>query len=302
MKILVTGSSGFVGKHLVNHLKKRHQVIPLDVDLLNAAAVESALSKINPDGVIHLAAIAAVGESLISPAKILRNNIFAQLNLLETLKRKKSAAKILIIGSADEYGYSSDKPIDENFPLLPASPYAVSKVAQDFLGLQYHLSYGLNIIRVRPFNHIGEGQSLGFVVPDFTKQIVDIEKNQKRPGLPSEGQAFINVGNLNTIRDFTDVLDMVEAYQLALTKGQPGEVYNLGSGIGIAIKDLLNKLILMSPAKIAVKVDPAKFRPADQPKLVCNPQKFFRLTGWQAKIPLETTLKRVLEWWRHNYH
>ncbi len=299
MKILVTGSSGFVGAHLVRHLKKRHQVIPLDVDLLNAAAVESALAKIDPDGVIHLAAIAAIGESLISPAKILRNNIFAQLNLLEALKRKKSTAGILIIGSADEYGRSSDKPIDENSPLLPTTPYAVSKIAQDFLGLQYHLSYGLNIIRLRPFNHIGEGQSLGFVVPDFAKQIVDIEKNQKRPGLRlSGGQAFINVGNLSTIRNFTDVLDMVSAYELALIKGRPGEVYNIGSGVGITIKQLLDKLISLSSAKIAVKIDPAKFRPGDQPKLVCNPQKFFRLTGWQPKIPLEVTLERVLEYWR----
>lgn len=291
MKILITGSSGFVGKHLVKYLKtKRHQVIPFDGDLLNASAVESALSTINPNGVIHLAAIAAVGESLTSPAKILRNNIFAQLNLLEALKRKKSAARILIIGSADEYGQTSDQPIDENFPLLPASPYAVSKVAQDFLGLQYHLAYGLNIIRVRPFNHIGEGQSLGFVVPDFAKQIADVEKSGK-PGT-------ISVGNLDAIRDFTDVSDMVTAYELALTDGQPGEVYNLGSGIGVTIKDLLNQLISLSSAKISIKIDSTRFRPADQPKLVCNPQKFHLLTGWQAKIPLETTLKRVIEWWR----
>lgn len=291
MKILVTGSSGFVGRHLVKHLKtKSHQVIPFAGDLLNATAVESTLSKINPDGVIHLAAIAAIGESLTSPAKILRNNIFAQLNLLEALRRKKSAARILIICSADEYGQASDKPIAENFPLLPASPYAVSKVAQDFLGLQYHLAYGLNIIRVRPFNHIGEGQSLGFVVPDFAKQIVEVEISGK-PGT-------ISVGNLTAQRDFTDVLDMVNAYELALIKGQPGEVYNLGSGKSVVIKDLLNILISLSPAKIAIKTDPSRFRPADQPKLVCNSEKFHRLTGWKPKIPLETTLKRVIEWWR----
>lgn len=292
MKILVTGSSGFVGTHLVKHLKtKRHQVIPLDGDLLNAAEVEAALTGVNPDGVIHLAAIAAVGESLTSPAKILRNNIFAQLNLLEALKRKKSTPKILIIASADEYGQTSDKPIDESFPLQPASPYAVSKVAQDFMGLQYHLAYGLNIIRVRPFNHIGEGQSPGFVVPDFAKQIADVERSVDKSGA-------ISVGNLETVRDFTDVLDMIAAYELALTKGKPGEVYNIGSGNGITIKQLLDKLISLSPAKITIKTDPAKFRPGDQPKLVCNPQKFFQLTGWQAKILLETTLKRVLEYWR----
>ena len=290
MNILVTGSSGFVGRHLVNHLKKRHQIIPLDVDFLNATAVETTLAGINPDGVIHLAAIAAVGESLTSPTKILRNNIFAQLNLLEALKRKKSSARILIIGSADEYGQTSDKPIDESFPLLPTSPYAVSKIAQDYLGLEYHLAYGMNIIRVRPFNHIGEGQSLGFVVPDFTKQIVDIETSGK--------SGNILVGNLNAQRDFTDVLDMVDAYELALAKGKPGDVYNLGSGKSVVIKELLNMLISLSPAKITIKTDPSRFRPADQPKLICNSEKFHLLTGWQAKIPLETTLKRVLEWWR----
>ncbi len=295
MKILVTGSSGFVGRHLVNYLKKhRHGVIPLDVDLLNATAVETALAGVNPDGVIHLAAIAAVGESLTSPAKILRNNIFAQLNLLEALKRKKSSARILIIGSADEYGQPSGTPIDENFPLLPTNPYAVSKITQDFMGLQYHLAYGMDIIRVRPFNHIGEGQSMGFVVPDFAKQIVDVELSGK-PGT-------ISVGNLNAVRDFTDVLDMVQAYELALIKGQSGQVYNLGSGKSVFIKDLLNILISLSPAKITIKTDPSRFRPADQPKLICNPEKFHRLTGWKAKIPLETTLKRVLEYWRHNYH
>ena len=290
MNILVTGSSGFVGRHLVNHLKKRHQIIPLDVDLLNATAVETALAGINPDGVIHLAAIAAVGESLTSPTKILRNNIFAQLNLLEALKRKKSSARILIIGSADEYGQTSDKPIDESFPLLPTSPYAVSKIAQDYLGLEYHLAYGMNIIRVRPFNHIGEGQSLGFVVPDFTKQIVDIETSGK--------SGNILVGNLNAQRDFTDVLDMVDAYELALAKGKPGDVYNLGSGKSVVIKELLNVLISLSPAKITIKTDTSRLRPADQPKLVCNPEKFHLLTGWEAKIPLETTLKRVLEYFR----
>jgi len=291
MNILVTGSSGFVGNHLVKHLKtKKHQVIPLDVDLLNATAVESALAKINPDGVIHLAAIAAIGESLASPAKILRNNIFAQLNLLEALKRKKSTARILIIGSADEYGQTSDKPIDESFPLMPTSPYAVSKIAQDYLGLEYHLAYGMNIIRVRPFNHIGEGQSLGFVVPDFTKQIVDIETSGK--------SGNILVGNLNAQRDFTDVLDIADAYELALAKGKPGDVYNLGSGKSVVIKELLNVLISLSPAKITIKTDTSRLRPADQPKLVCNPEKFHLLTGWEAKIPLETTLKRVLEYWR----
>lgn len=291
MKILITGASGFAGKHLSEHLKnQKHQIFSLHIDLLNATETEVALSKIDPEGVIHLAAIAAIGESLISPAKIIRNNMLAQLNLLETLRRKNSPARILIIGSADEYGKGSNQLLDEETPLMPTSPYAVSKIGQDFLGLQYFLKYGMKIIRVRPFNHIGEEQALGFVVPDFVKQIIDIEKSGK-PGI-------MLVGNLETTRDFTDVKDIVRAYELALTKGVPGEVYNIGSSRGIKIKDLLNVLISMSPAKITVKIDPSRFRAGEQAKLICNPAKFQKLTGWKAQIPLEETLKRVLEWWR----
>ena len=293
MNILVTGANGFVGRHLVEHLKvSGYTALTPKIDLLNATETEVVISKHEFNGVIHLAAMAEVGTSLISPAKILRNNIFAQLNLLETLRRRKSAAKVLIICSADEYGGSQGELIDENTPLMPASPYAVSKVAQDFLGLQYFLSYGLNIIRLRPFNHIGEGQRTGFVVPDFVRQIVDIE----RSGSPNE----IVVGNLEAIRDFTDVKDMVRAYELALIKGQAGEVYNVGSGQGIKISYLLQELIKMSKAKIKITVDKSRFRPGESPQLVCNPGKFIRATGWKPEIPLNKTLERVLEYWRSN--
>lgn len=291
MKILVTGSRGFAGTHLVEYLKsKKHEVFEPRVDLCNATETSNALSKKRFDGVIHLAAMAATGDSFVSPAKILKNNILAQLHLLEVLRRNNSHARILIVCSADEYGQRSKKPIDENAVLMPTSPYAVSKIAQDFMGLQYFLSYGMPIIRVRPFNHIGEGQRLGFVVPDFTKQIVDIERSGK-PGI-------MTVGNLNAVRDFTDVKDMVRAYELALTEGHPGEVYNIGSGRGVKIHDLLHQLIKLSHAKITVKIDKSMFRPGESPRLVADSTKFRKLTGWAPIIPLEETLKRVLEWYR----
>ena len=293
MNILVTGSKGFAGRHLVEHLEASgYTALTPEIDLLNATETEVVISKHEFDGVIHLAAMAEVGTSLISPAKILRNNIFAQLNLLETLRRRNSKARIIIICSADEYGGSQTGPIDENTPLMPASPYAVSKVAQDFLGLQYFLAYGLNIIRLRPFNHIGEGQRTGFVVPDFVKRIVEIERSGK--------SGEILVGNLEAVRDFTDVKDMVLAYELALTKGQVGEVYNVGSGKGVKISHLLAELIKMSKAKIKITVDKSRFRPGESPQLVCNCGKFILATGWKPEIPLETTLKRVLEYWRSN--
>ena len=293
MHILVTGSSGFAGRHLTKYLQtKGHTALTPDIDLLNATETEVVISKHKFDAVIHLAAMAEVGTSMISPAKILRNNIFAQLNLLEALRRRKSKARVLIICSADEYGGGKGELIDENTSLMPASPYAVSKVAQDFLGLQYFLSYGLNIIRLRPFNHIGEGQRTGFVVPDFVRQIVEIEKS----GKPGE----IVVGNLEAVRDFTDVLDMVSAYELALTKGQVGEVYNVGSGKGVKISYLLDELVRMSKAKIKITVDKSRFRPGEPCQLICNPAKFIEATGWKPEIPLDKTLERVLEYWRSN--
>ena len=291
MNILVTGSNGFAGRHLTKHLKENgHQPLTPEIDLLNATETEVVISKQKFDTVVHLAAMAEVGTSMISPAKILRNNIFGELNLLEALRRRNSKARVLIICSADEYGGSQSGSIAETAAFKPASPYAVSKVAQDFLGLQYFLSYGLDIVRLRPFNHIGEGQRIGFVVPDFVKQIVEIEKS----GKPGE----IVVGNLEAVRDFTDVLDMVSAYELALMKGEAGEVYNVGSGKGVKISYLLDQLVKMSKAKIKITVDKSRFRPGEPSQLICNPDKFMQATGWKPEIPLEKTLERVLEWWR----
>lgn len=287
----MTGGRGFAGSHLVELLESHgHVVFAPKVDLLNETELASALNGKTFDGAVHLAAIASSADSFKSPGEILKNNILAQLNLLEELRHHNPQARILIICSGDEYGSSADNRLDERSPLLPTTPYAVSKVAQDFLGLQYHLAHQMHIIRVRPFNHIGERQALGFVVPDFTKQVVEIERSTK-PGA-------IMVGNLEPMRDFTDVKDMVWAYELALLKGVPGQVYNIGSGMGVRIKTILKILIGLSPATISVKLDPAKMRPGEKFRLVCNSNKFRELTGWQPTIPLRYTLERVLEYWR----
>ncbi len=291
MNVLVTGATGFAGSHLVEYLKNHgYTVFSPRIDLLNATDTAGALKNKTFDSVFHLAAIASTSDSYSFPGKILKNNLLAQLNLLETFRRQDSHAKILIVGSADEYGQGSKKPITEDAPLSPASPYAVSKIAQDFMGLQYFLAYGMGVVRVRPFNHIGERQSLGFVVPDFAKQIIDIERTQK-PGV-------IRVGNLDAVRDFTDVKDMVVAYELALRKGKPGDVYNLGSGRGVKIRHLLDQLVKHSKVDISIKVDTKKFRPGESPQLICDASKFKKLTGWEPKVPLSDTLERVLEWWR----
>ena len=180
-------------------------------------------------------------------------------------------------------------PIDEETPFNPTNPYAVSKLAQDYLGLQYFHSDNLKIVRARPFNHVGPRQSPDFVVSGFAKRIAEAEKS---------GQSKMKVGNLNSRRDFTDVRDMVIAYRLALEKGEIGEVYNLGSGKSFEIKTILEKLLDLSTVKIQPEEDPSLMRPSDNPDHVCDSSKFRNLTGWNPQIPIEKTLQDTLDYWR----
>lgn len=309
-KALITGIGGFVGSYLsellisqnisvfglyhpdhpisnLDHLKQKITIVPLDI--FKAKNTKSHLKDINPDYIFHLAAISSPGFSFQNIEFTLQNNILSQLNLLDALVSIKSKAKILIIGSSEEYGNVSKNPVSENTPIAPLSPYAISKVAQDFLGYQYFLRNGLNVIRVRPFNHTGPRQASSFVVPAFASQIAGIEK---------EGKGVISVGNLESFRDFTDVRDMVKAYLLALEKGKIGDVYNLGSGKALKIADLLKSLISLSGAKIEVKIDKSRFLPVDIKKIWCDYSKFNHQTDWKPEIPIETTLLDTLEYER----
>jgi GDP-4-dehydro-6-deoxy-D-mannose reductase len=200
--------------------------------------------------------------------------------------------RLLVIGSNEEYGapQPDELPQTEESPLRPHSPYAVSKIAQDFLGFQYHLAYGLPVVRVRPFNHTGPGQSPRFVIPAFASQIARIETGLQEP--------VVKVGNLEAARDFTDVRDIVRAYHLAVTRGRPGEVYNLASGQPQSVRGLLETLLSYSEVQIRVERDPARYRPVDVPVVCGSADKFHRLTGWKAEIPFEQTLRDVLEYWR----
>jgi GDP-4-dehydro-6-deoxy-D-mannose reductase len=250
------------------------------------------VEEFEPDVIFHLAAQSFVPSSFADPWDTLENNIRSQLNILEAVRWLGRAARVLVIGSNEEYGSPrpEELPLTEESPLRPSSPYAVSKVAQDFLGLQYHLAYGVDVVRLRPFNHTGPGQSPRFVVPAFASQVARIEAGLQEP--------VMRVGNLDVARDFTDVRDIVRAYYLAATRAEPGEVYNLASGRPQSVRGLLETLLSLSTAEIRVEVDPDRYRPADTPVAYGSAERFHRQTGWEPEIPFEQTLRDVLEYWR----
>jgi len=319
MNILITGISGFAGSFLAEYILKAQsselkaqslfctvfsaressnlqniedQLHLFAGDLSDRGFVKKVLDESCPDLIFHLAAIAFVGESLKNPEKVILNNIQIQLNLLEEIRAQGLKPKILIVGSADEYGLvaPADNPLSENQPLLPVSPYGLSKLAQDMMGYVYYKSFNLPIVRVRPFNHIGPRQSPQFVVPAFAKQIAEAEANLAEP--------VVRVGNLSAKRDFTDVRDMVKAYWLALQKGDLGEVYNLGSGKAYEIGWVLKTLISMSKKEIRIKIDPLLLRAVDLPVTMCNQQKFAAQTSWKPTFSIEETLLETLNYWR----
>jgi GDP-4-dehydro-6-deoxy-D-mannose reductase len=261
-------------------------------DLRDPEQVTDLASSFEPDKVFHLAAQSFVPSSFSDPWDTLENNIRSQLNLLEAVRLKEIPARVLVIGSNEEYGrpMPEELPITELNPIRPSNPYAVSKVTQDFLGLQYHLAYGLDIVRLRPFNHTGPGQSPRFVVPAFASQIATIEAGRQEPA--------VRVGNLEAERDFTDVRDIVRGYYLAALHGQPGEVYNLASGSPWSIRRLLEYLLSLSNIEIRIEVDPERYRPVDTPRVAGSAAKFHSHTGWEPEIEFEQTLRDVLEYWR----
>lgn len=313
-KILITGASGFVGSYLVKELINNPDIeiygtylsdksltslteltskIKLaKVDLMNAKDVSEIIEQIQPDEIYHLAALTSARVSFDNPQDVMTNNIVGELNIFEAVRKLNLQTRIMIISSAEVYGIVSeeDLPIDEETKLNPANPYAVSKIAQDFMALQYFNSYKLNVLRVRPFNHIGPGQSDQFATSAFAKKIAEIEKGIRPP--------VLTVGNLDSKRDFTDVKDVVRAYILLMEKGQIGDVYNIGSGKSYKMSEVLDMLLAFSNTEIKIEVDPNLLRPTDNPNLICDNTKISGLTGWKPEIPLEKTLQDILEYWR----
>jgi GDP-4-dehydro-6-deoxy-D-mannose reductase len=261
-------------------------------DLLDAAFVRGLVRKVCPTHIFHLAAQPSIPVSWAKPIETFQNNVLGQLNLLEAVVESKPKTRVLVVGSRDEYGLAqpTEMPINENNPFRPNNPYSVSKIAQDMLGYQYFLSHGLSVIRVRPFNHIGPRQNEEFVASSFAKQIAEAELGLREP--------TIYVGNLDAKRDFTDVRDMVRAYWLALTKGRPGEVYNLGSGQAVRIGEILRILLRKSGITVGIVKEESRLRRADVSELVCDASKFRGEMGWRPEIPLDKTLQDILDYWR----
>lgn len=314
MKALITGITGFAGSHLADYLLARGDVEVygtirwrsrteniahvkrtlnlIECDLCDAFSVDELISKVKPDLIFHLAAQSFVPTSWNAPCDTLMNNIIGELNLFESVRKVRIDPRIQIACSSEEYGlvYGDELPIRETNPLRPLSPYAVSKIAQDYLGYQYSKSYGFKVIRTRTFNHTGPRRGEVFVTSNFARQVAEIEKGLREP--------VVRVGNLDAKRDFLDVRDVVKAYWLAQENGEPGEVYNIASGTARSIREVLETLIGLAGIEVTIEQDPNRMRPSDVPVLVGDYNKFKERTGWEPKVPFEITMKDLLDYWR----
>lgn len=307
-KSLITGVNGFAGTHLNNLLlNEGHEVFGVvkpshdnnedshhfPVDILDYEGLKNVIDKVSPDYIFHLAAFTSPSVSFSNPSETITNNIGGQLNVLEAVKELQLlSTRILVVSSAEIYGQvkEGELPINESTPLRPTSPYAVSKIAQDFLGLQYFLSQKLQCIRVRPFNHVGPYQAPSFAIPSFARQIAEIEKGKQDP--------IMRVGNLDAKKDFTDVRDVVRAYLLLMEKGEAGEVYNIGSGRSYKMSEILDMLLSFARKEIIVETDPSLIRPIEIPELRCDYHKLHHTTAWKPEISLEQSLQDTLDYWR----
>jgi GDP-4-dehydro-6-deoxy-D-mannose reductase len=308
MRALITGVGGFVGRHLLRHLRDAGDEVcgvgrsdavkaleyahVVQTDLSEAAAVERLVRETQPEAVYHLAAQSSPAESVANPWGTICNNLQGQLNVFEALLSAGVRPRVLVVGSSDEYGQvrPEDVPTHENAPLRPITPYAVSKVGQDMMGFQYFAQHGIAAVRVRPFNHTGPGHDARFVIPSFARQLAEIEAGLREP--------VLRVGNLDVARDFTDARDMVRAYRLALIEGVPGDVYNIGSGRAVLLSEIVDDLAALCRVRVEIQTDPARWRKADIPHQQADTRKFMALTGWRPSIPWHTTLRDTFEYWR----
>ena len=311
-RVLVTGAGGFVGPHLVRALVERGARVRgiglgpppgagtpledwLETDITQLAAVEQAIAAAPFDAIVHLAGQSSAAKSLEDPEATFRANVTGTWTLLEVVRAHATHARVLVVSTSEVYGsIAPGTRAAETSPLLPGSPYALSKAASEQLALAYSNSHQLDVVRARPFGHTGPGQTPRFVVPSFAQQVAAIEAGRAEP--------VLRVGNLDVMRDLSDVRDIAEGYCALLERGRNGEVYNLCRGEGIRLTDMVTSLVAMARVKPAVEVDPARLRPSDTPWLVGDPTLAAREVGWRAERAFEDTLRDVLDEWRARSH
>lgn len=294
MRVLVTGSKGFVGQWLIAHLQESgDDVIGIDteVDITEPAGLEEVVVTAAPDAVCHLAALASVGASWGTSQATYEVNTVGTANLIDAALACPERPRVLLISSSEVYGRvsTSDLPLGEDRTFAPVSPYAASKAAAEMIGLQAWLGSGLEVVRARPFNHTGPGQRPDFVVPALAQQIATAL---------SGGADRLSTGNLEARRDIGDVRDVVRAYRRLLVAGRPGQVYNVCRGEAVSIRHIAERLLALAGADLPIVVDPARMRPVEIPELRGDRGRLEAETGWRPEIPLDDTLRDVLAFWQ----
>ncbi len=317
MKAVITGAFGFVGRYLAGELgAKGYSVTALDIagpeeisrpsaecdrlpegidyrkcDLLDRERLEEVMRQVEPEAVFHLAARSSGGKSFKDPAGTFSTNIMGFINLMEAVRKSRNEARVLAVGSCEEYGKAPPEriPLGEDSPIEPVNPYAASKAAQTILALQYHRAFGEGVIATRSFNHTGPGQTDTFVLPSFAKQCAAIKKGLAEP--------VISTGNLNVVRDFLDVRDVVRAYRLLMEGGKAGEVYNVCSAEGLNLREALSLLVEEAGLEVKIRTDPGRLRPVDVPVFTGKNQKLLSDTGWKRSISTGKMISDLLGYW-----
>ena len=310
MRVLVTGVAGFVGRYLIPRLMEKNPEVELVgqartrggtsglpllncafLDLLDQNAVQEMCHSMTPDTVIHLAAQSSGAAAFKNPRETWETNLWGTFNLLEALREQGFTGRLLFVGSGEVYATAGDRdlPLRESFRICPRNPYAASKAAAELLCYQYSIQHDMEVVLVRAFNHIGPGQSTRFVVANFSRQIAQIELGLKEP--------VLFVGSLDVIRDFLDVRDVVDAYIALLAHGNTGEAYNVCSGQGIVLREILDTLINFSSQSIEVRVDRSRLRPSDTPRLWGSHDKITQDTGWSPRRATKETLYDIFQYW-----
>ncbi len=293
MRAFVTGGSGFVGPWLCQHLTDSGDEVvlaDLSVDVTDGPALRKAVGDARPEVVYHLAAQSSVSASWDAPAATFSVNALGTVHLLSAVQACSPEARVLLVSSVEVYGVvrQVDLPITEAFPFRPVTPYAASKAAAEMAGVQAHLGLGLDVVRARPFNHTGPGQTAQFFVPSMARQIVEAART---------GATELRTGDLTVRRDILDVRDVVRAYRLLAERGAPGEAYNICSGRSVTLEHVLCRLLALAGSDMVVTTDPSRLRPVDLPDLRGDPSHLRDATGWEPRYALDETLADVLAYW-----